>query len=70
MRKHFDFQNTMGDTFSVYQFFPEAGAKQSRPKSAEEAVAIAKRLTQSVRAHIGTIVRIVIAGGDDCCCFE
>jgi hypothetical protein len=33
-------------------------------------VTIARRLTNSVHARIGTIVRIVIADGDDCCCFE
>jgi hypothetical protein len=61
----------MVDTFSVYQFFP--GGRHEAVAchvSAEEAVTIAKRLAQSVRARIGTIVRIVIADGDDCCCFE
>jgi hypothetical protein len=61
----------MVDTFSVYQFFPDSRYEAvASHVSAEEAVTLAKRLTKSVRARIGTIVRIVIADGDDCCCFE
>jgi hypothetical protein len=61
----------MVDTFSVYQFFPDGRHEAvASHASAEEAVTIARRLIQSVRARIGTIVRIVVADGDDCCCFE
>jgi hypothetical protein len=71
LRKHLDFQNTMVDTFSVYQFFRDGRYEAVASRvSAEEAVTIAQRLTNSVRARIGTIVRIVIADGDECCCFE
>jgi len=61
----------MIDTFSVYQFSPDGRHEAvAAHVSADQAVAIARRLTQSVRARTGAIVRIVIADGDDCCCFE
>ena len=61
----------MIDEFSVYQFFPDGRHEAvASHVSAEEAVTIAERLTKSVGARIGTIVHIVIADGDDCCCFE
>ena len=61
----------MVGTFSVYQFFSDSRYEAvASSVSAEEATTIARRLTNSVHARIGTIVRVVIADGDDCCCFE
>jgi hypothetical protein len=71
LRKHLDLQNTMVGTFSVYQFFSDSRYEAVASRvSAAEAVTIARRLIKSVRARIGTVVRIVIADSDDCCCFE
>jgi hypothetical protein len=61
----------MVGTFSVYQFSSDSRYEAVASRiSAEEAVSVAKRLTNSVHARGGTIVRIVVADGDDCCCFE
>jgi hypothetical protein len=59
------------DEFSVHQFFAdgtnETVAEYVPP---EKACEIAKGLTQSLGAKLGTTMRVIITDGGDCCCFE
>ena len=57
--------------FSVYQFFPDDSYERVAAfVGPEEAVKLASQLTQSVGARVGTIVRVIITDGGDCCVFE
>jgi hypothetical protein len=61
----------MDDEFSVYQFFPDDSCEKVLERvGPEEAVRMAKQLSESVGARIGTTRRIIITDGLDCCCFE
>lgn len=59
------------DEFSVYQFFPgEHWERVLQFVDAETAVRMARRLTRSVGARLGTTCRVIITDGDDYCVFE
>lgn len=62
----------MADMFRVF-FFARDGVSQEetlQPVPAQDAVAKAKRLTDSLPAKTGSIQRVVITDADDCCVFE
>ena len=60
-----------GGEFSVYQFFPDGGYEAAAQFiDAESAVTLAKRLTQTVGAKLGTTTRVIITDGGDHTVFE
>jgi hypothetical protein len=57
--------------FSVYQFFPdESYERVAKWMGGEEAVTLARQLTQSLGARIGTTRRVIITDGLDSTVFE
>lgn len=61
----------MDNEFSVYQFFPDDSCERVASWiGAEEAVKLAKQLSESVGARIGATRRIIITDGGDHTCFE
>lgn len=59
------------ELFSVHQFFPDDFSETVGERlPGEEAVAMAKRLTESVGGRIGTTKRVIITDSQDFTVFE
>jgi hypothetical protein len=62
---------TNPNEFSVYQFFPDGSYEKVKEfVPVHEAVACAKRLTETVGAKVGITRRVIITDGGDCIAFE
>lgn len=59
------------EEFSVYQFFPDATYERvAWFVDLAEAMRIAKMLTQSLGARVGTTLRVIVTDGGDHTVFE
>jgi hypothetical protein len=59
------------DTFRVVIYFPDGfWTEEGRDLSAEEAVKLAKRITQRPAVALGIIARVIITDPDDYCVFD
>lgn len=60
-----------GELFNVVQFFPDESYEYvERGMRPEEAVNLAKRLTESLGARVGLVSRLIITDSGDFTCFE